>query len=77
MNKTCKDIEKMSDAERMEFLNKVIPDLDKFPIKRGNEGCVYFLNDELVVKKYDTKKNYNVLECVFDAYCDEYRTFSE
>lgn len=77
MDKTCKDIEKMSDVERMEFMNRVIPHLEDFPKKRGYEGCVYFLNDELIIKKYDTKKNFNVLECVFDAYCDEYKRFSE
>ena len=71
MDISAKKIEKMSELKRLEFIHNTIKYLDSLPQKRGQEGCVYFLNDELVLKKYDTKKNYDVMECVFDAYCEE------
>lgn len=71
-----KKIEKMSEIKRLEFIHGIMPYLDSFPQKRGLEGCVYFLNNDLILKKYDTNKNYDVMSCIFDAYCEESISFS-
>lgn len=70
-----KDIEKMSLAERREYIGRLIPHLNTFPAKRGCEGCVYFISDELILKKFDTKKDYEVMEIVFESYCEESNKF--
>ncbi len=76
MENNLKKIEKMSDLKRLEFIHSLIPYLDSLPQKRGLEGCVYFLNNDLILKKYDTNKNYEVMSCIFDAYCEESISFS-
>lgn len=70
-----KDIEKMSISERLEYMNKLIPHLEEYPMNRGYEGCVYFINNDLVMKQFDTKKDYEILELVFESYCEESNKF--
>ena len=73
--KKIKDIEAMSFSQRVEYMENLISRLDIFPSARGYEGCVYFVGDELILKKFDTKKNYEVLELVFESYCEESNKF--
>ena len=73
--KKIKDIESMSFSQRVEYMGNLISRLDIFPSARGYEGCVYFVGDELILKKFDTKKNYEVLELVFESYCEESNKF--
>lgn len=73
--KKIKDIEAMSFSQRVEYMGNLISRLDVFPSARGYEGCVYFVGDELILKKFDTKKNYEVLELVFESYCEESNKF--
>lgn len=73
--KKINDIEMMSFSQRLEYMGNLISRLEIFPSARGCEGCVYFVGDELVLKKFDTKKNYEVLELVFESYCEESNKF--
>lgn len=69
------EIELMSFSQRLEYMGRLIPKLDDYQSNRGYEGCVYFINDDLIIKKFDTKKNYEILELVFEAYCEESNKF--
>ena len=67
-------VEKMSQQERQELLLKCIPFLDAnvFKSKNGNEGEVFFINPDLIVKRYFAKTdNQQVLDHIFNAYCNE------
>lgn len=56
------------------YLFNCIGNLDKFPHATGGEGSAYFINDNLVVKKY-TKKDDTEFCKIFDYYCKEMQKF--
>lgn len=66
------NIGELSPHERQKILMFFIPNLSSFESKSGNEGEVFFVNDNVVIKKYFSKiDNAAVLNGVFDKYCKE------
>ena len=65
-------IENLSDADKQYLLLSSIPLLSGFKSRAGNEGRVYFVSKDVIVKKYFSKiDNPDVLENVFNKYCEE------
>lgn len=71
------DINLLTDEQKLEFLISIIPTLKKFKTVSGHEGNAYFIGDDLVVKEYvGNYKNSNLLEEIFDVYCQEIQGFA-
>ena len=65
-------IENLSDADKQYLLLSSIPLLSGFKSRAGNEGRVFFVSKDIIVKKYFSKiDNPEVLGNVFNKYCEE------
>ena len=71
------DIENMSELERQRFLLDIIPRLKKYNSLSGGEGTAYSVADKFIVKEYNKVKNYDLLETLFEAYCEEVYEFGQ
>ncbi len=69
-------IESLSEEERQHLLMASIPMLQDFPSKAGNEGRVFYVSNDVIVKKYFSKIDRpEVLTGAFDNYCKECEAF--
>ncbi len=68
--------ENLSEIERNELLLSLIPKLKRFKSASGSEGTAYFIGENLIVKEYDKIKDKALLNSIFEAYCEEAKTFS-
>ena len=69
-------IENLSNADKQFLLLSSIPMLSGVSSKAGNEGRVFFVSEDVIVKKYFSKiDNPEVLENVFNKYCEECEAF--
>lgn len=46
------DIKNLTQSEHNDLLKMLIPHLNEFKFKKGGEGKVYFIDDDLIVKKF-------------------------
>lgn len=71
-------IESLSADERQQLLLSTIPMLSGFKSKAGNEGEVFFVSKDVLVKKYFSKiDNMDMLGNIFNKYCEECEYFSK
>lgn len=77
MNRLDKNnIETLSAEDKQRILLSFIPMLPSFPKKNGNEGEVFFVSENLIIKKYFSKiDNNSVLQYIFNKYCQECEYF--
>lgn len=69
-------IESISDEERQHLLMSAIPMLPQFPTKAGNEGQIFYVSNDVIVKKYFSKIDRPEVLCgLFDNYCKECEEF--
>ena len=76
MNIPVRELEQMSDLDRAFYLQKLLNNLERYECNKGQEGCVYFINKDYIVKKYDRKKNAQLMDGIFEAYCEENNIFA-
>lgn len=70
-------IETLSEEERQHLLMAAIPMLQDFPSKAGNEGRVFYVSNDVIVKKYFSKIDRQEVLCgAFDKYCKECDEFA-
>lgn len=66
----------LSDFEKQDLLVSSIPLLSGFESRAGNEGRVFFVSKDVIVKKYFPKiDNPEVLQKIFNIYCQECESF--
>lgn len=71
-----KFIETLSEEERQHLLMQAIPLLQDFPSKAGNEGRIFYVSNDVIVKKYFSKIDTPEVLCgAFDKYCRECEQF--
>lgn len=69
-------IETLSEEERQHLLMQAIPMLQDLPSKAGNEGRIFYVSNDVIVKKYFSKLDKpEVLYGAFDKYCRECEDF--
>lgn len=69
-------IENLSNEERQHLLMSAIPMLPDFPSKAGNEGQIFYVSNDVIVKKYFSKLDRpEVLGGAFNKYCEECEEF--
>ena len=69
-------IETLSEEERQHLLMQAIPMLQDLPSKAGNEGRIFYVSNDIIVKKYFSKIDKpEVLSGAFDKYCRECENF--
>ena len=71
------DFNNLSGEVRHEMLLEMIPKLKRFRHLSGSEGTAYSVGESLIVKEYDKVANRDLLDSIFEAYCDESRAFAE
>ena len=65
-------LDSLSEFDKQQLLVSSIPMLSSFESRAGNEGRVFFVSDEVIVKKYFPKiDNPEVLQKIFNVYCQE------
>lgn len=71
-----KIIDAFSAEEKQQVLLSFIPMLPRFVRKNGNEGEVFFVSDDLIIKKYFANiDSFSVLQFIFNKYCEECEYF--
>ena len=69
-------IENLNEEERQHLLMQAIPMLQDLPSKEGNEGRIFYVSNDVIVKKYFSKIDKpEVLSGAFDQYCRECEEF--
>ena len=69
-------IDNLSPEERQHLLMSAIPMLPDVPTKAGNEGQIFYVSKDVIVKKYFSKIDKpEVLTTLFNKYCDECEEF--
>ena len=69
-------IDNLSPEERQHLLMSAIPMLPDFKSKAGNEGQIFYVSKDIIVKKYFSKIDKpEVLTGLFNKYCDECEEF--
>jgi len=69
-------IDTLSEEERQHLLMQAIPMLQDLPSKAGNEGRIFYVSKDVIVKKYFSKIDRpEVLSGAFDKYCRECEEF--
>lgn len=69
-------IESLSDEDRQHLLMSSIPMLQGFQSKAGNEGQIFYVSEDVIVKRYFSKIDRpEVLGGAFDKYCRECEEF--
>ena len=69
-------IENLSAEERQHLLMSAIPMLPDFQTKAGNEGQIFYVSKDVIVKRYFSKIDKpEVLTSLFNKYCEECEEF--
>ena len=69
-------IENLSAEERQHLLMSAIPMLPDFQTKAGNEGQIFYVSKDVIVKRYFSKIDKPEVLCgLFNKYCDECEEF--
>lgn len=76
-NLNCLDLDYLSRHECDKILFELVKHLKHCECASGQEGIAYFINDKLVVKKYKNEKKWDILQDIFEAYCEECQGFSQ